>query len=163
MTAYTTVEKYGGDRLLIAFEQPVENERVRKRPALFARSCSADGHGKHEALDLAEFSVEANGLEWVPKEHAVLSYCEECLDDERSTLDYRDDVEVIEDLITTGIQWEEFKPSFEPLDVAEGRELAHCPYCGAELESVHQRRRRGTCPEHGELELEVEQCHVAPS
>jgi hypothetical protein len=116
-------------------------------------------HGGQEVLELDDFSIEKNSVEWVPIDGEVIAYCEDCIDDERD-FELRDapDAEVVAKLIAGSRHWQEFKREhFETRDLAEGRELTYCPYCGEELATANQRTGQATCPEHGPLDLDVSQ------
>ena len=148
------ITDYRGDRSKLRATHPAE-----KHPRHYRGTCP--DHGAHETLDLDDFSVEKNGIEWVPKDpdNTVISYCEECIEVERD-FSQRDteDPGVVADLIPTTRHWREFKKNiFETRDLAEGRELTYCPYCGGELETVNQETGQATCSEHGPLTLDVEQ------
>lgn len=147
---HATIDSYGGGRLKVSV--------VEKGPSStrhYTGHCQE--HGGHELLEPKTVVVDRGGFEWVPKDDVdlVISYCEECIDEERS-YDQQGDApaSVVADMI--GTKWSrEFREFFEPRDQAEGLELAHCPYCGSEFSIANPDDRRGTCPEHGPLRVDV--------
>jgi hypothetical protein len=129
------------------------------RQKRYRQSCSQ--HGSHETLSLDGFTVEYNGVEYAPRDDAALSYCPDCLGEFRSReIEFSDarDVDVIEELITSGRVWSrEFRDGFEAAYLDTAGDLEYCPFCGESFETSNQHNGRATCPNHGPLKLDVQQ------
>lgn len=138
--------------LAVALNWPWERQKT------YRQRCSK--HGNHEALDLRNFSIERNGVKYVPRGDAVMSYCPDCLGDYRSrNIEFSDapDEEVIEAMITGGRKWGDFEDGFEIAYLEDAGDLEYCPFCGEEFSTTNQDKGRVTCPEHGPLNLDVKQ------
>lgn len=152
------ITSYAGDRTKVRV-----TEARQDRPARLCAGHCEDHASRHETLDLTGFSVEKGDAEWVPKDGVIISYCEECIDEERD-YELRDapPADVVAELIT-GPQWTsqhrdaEFRGFFDPVDLAEGRELRYCPFCGSEFSMKNDRTGRATCPDHGDLNVDAQQ------
>lgn len=159
MVDFTRQANGRGKRVPITF-----STRRSAGPYAFRDHC--DQHGTHAELDLdtAALLIEAQGMEWRPRDRYNASHCEACFNELRGTA-LPSDAElktVVRRVVDD--HWRDVRDAFEPAYLEAVGDIEYCPFCGVELVSASgddDREKEIVCETHGRIGVTIRQLEEA--